>query len=197
MARPILTVIAGCNGAGKSSFSKAFTPSNTTSFDYDKIYLSFYNSLVDPELKDRICHNKAGQRLEHEVTKALNQERNFTYETNFNSTPLFWPKKFKEKGFKLRLFYLCLNSIDEAKRRVQIRVENGGHHVPSWEIETRYIDGFKHLNAHWHFFDEVFLFDSSTYKKTPSYILSILDHNIEIEKTPPEYLKKLLPSILK
>jgi hypothetical protein len=39
---PNLIVIAGCNGAGKSTYALSFLPDGLTSFDYDKLYLENY-----------------------------------------------------------------------------------------------------------------------------------------------------------
>ena len=35
---PKLIIIAGCNGAGKSTFATSFLPDGLISFDYDKLY---------------------------------------------------------------------------------------------------------------------------------------------------------------
>lgn len=195
MNKPILTVIAGCNGSGKSSFSSALTPLNTPSFDYDKEFLVVYNSQDDSELRELISHNKVKNLLQHNVDQAIENGTNFTYETNFNSTPLYWPEKFKKAGFELHLFFFCLNSIDEAKRRVQIRVENGGHFVPDNEIEKRYHLGFKHLNQHWTYFDQVFIFETSAYKQEPFLLISIVNGEVEVENDLPKYLDNLIPTI--
>ena len=89
MAKPVLTVVAGCNGSGKSSFSSALTPSNTLVFDYDKEFLRIHKTESDSELRDLISHNKARQLLETRINFAISNNLNFTYETNFNSTPLY------------------------------------------------------------------------------------------------------------
>ncbi len=196
MGKPILTVIAGCNGSGKSSFSPALTPLASKPFDYDTEYLKIYRKETDSDIRDIVAHNKTRQLLEERVSSSITNRSNFTYETNFNSTPLFWPKQFKEAGFKLRLFYFCLNSIEEAKRRVQIRVENGGHHVPENEIESRYYLGFNNLNLHWQYFDELYLFETSAFKKEPNLIFTMIDNVPETEHTIPTYLYGLVPSIL-
>ena len=36
---PDLIIIAGCNGAGKSTFASSFLPEGLTSFDYDRLFL--------------------------------------------------------------------------------------------------------------------------------------------------------------
>ncbi|WP_119844811.1 hypothetical protein [Reichenbachiella sp. MSK19-1] len=48
---------------------------------------------------------------------------------------------------------------------MQIRVENGGHHVPEHEIESRYQLGFQNLNEYWKYFDELYLFETSAFKQ--------------------------------
>ena len=40
---PDLIIIAGCNGAGKSTFATSFLPEGLTSFDYDRLFLENYN----------------------------------------------------------------------------------------------------------------------------------------------------------
>lgn len=197
MVKPFLTVVAGCNGSGKSSFSSALTPNETLPFDYDKEYLKIYRKEYDSDIRDIVAHNKTRQWLEESIELSISNNSHFTYETNFNSTPLYWPEKFKESGFNLRLFYFCLNSVEEAKRRVQIRVENGGHHVPEHEIESRYYLGFEHLNENWQYFDEVYLFETSAFKKEPQLILTSIDNQVELEDKLPDYLKSLLPNLLK
>jgi len=197
MDKPVLTVIAGCNGSGKSSFSDALTPNNTPPFDYDKEYLNIYRTESDSEVREIVAHNKTRYLLEERIKTSISTKSHFTYETNFNSTPLYWPEKFKQAKFKLRLFYFCLNSIEEAKRRVQIRVENGGHFVPEHEIESRYDLGFENLNTHWKYFNELYLFETSAFKQEPNLILTSIDNKIEIEDNIPHYLNRRIPNILK
>ena len=89
-----------------------------------------------------MAHNLAFAELEKQIESALSSEMDFCYETNFNDDPLHWPSHFRKRDYKLHLIYLTLDSIEEAKRRVAIRVENGGHFVPESEIIKRYFDGF-------------------------------------------------------
>lgn len=196
MAKPTLTVIAGCNGSGKSSYSHAITE-NSIPYDYDKVYLEKYNGLIDNELRDVMAHNIARADFENQIDSAISDGKNFSYETNFNSTPLYWPTIFKEADYHLRLIYFCLDSIEEAKKRVQIRVENGGHFVPENEIITRYNLGFQHLDEHWAYFDEVHLFETSTYKAPPKHFLSLLGESmLFVIGDLPAYLEDLIPSIM-
>ncbi len=158
MHKPTLLVIAGCNGSGKSSFSKALTPDNNSAYDYDLVFLDKYNSLIDNELKERMAHNLSMDNLKSNINSSIKEKSNFCYETNFNSTPLHWPEIFKKANYRIELAFFCLDSIEKAKKRVQIRVENGGHFVPALEIEKRYNLGFQNLNKHWKFFDAIHLF---------------------------------------
>lgn len=195
MKQPTLTVIAGCNGAGKSSFSRAITSEKSPSFDYDLVYIEKYNSLLDSDIRDQMAHNLAREVLEKSIEQAIQNKTDFSYETNFNSTPLFWPKKFKMAGFQIRLVFFCLSTIEEAKRRVQIRVENGGHFVPEIEIIKRYNLGFEHLDLYWSYFDEVYLFDTSTYSQEPKFILSLIHGKVDLPKKSPTFLAERIPSI--
>ncbi|MNK87363.1 hypothetical protein D3C87_1072990 [compost metagenome] len=143
-----------------------------------------------------MAHSLAFNELENQIKIAIANKSSFCYETNFNSTPLHWPDIFKNNGYDLQLIFLCLNSIQEAKKRVAIRVENGGHFVPENEIERRYQEGYDNLNKFFDHFDYVDIYDSSTYKEQPSYVLSIESGKIESINYVPDYLKDLIPNII-
>ncbi|MEN2398317.1 zeta toxin family protein [Flavobacterium sp. MC2016-06] len=196
MSKPVLLIIAGCNGSGKSTFSKPLAPEDFTPFDYDYHFLKFYNSLIDSDIKEAMAHRMAFNELENQIKNAIDNKLSFCYETNFNSTPLHWPELFKSKGYDLHLIFLCLNSIQEAKKRVAIRVENGGHFVPENEIEKRYNDGYDNLNSFFDHFDYIDLFDSSKYSEHPTHALSIESGKVSSITNIPDYLKFLIPNII-
>lgn len=195
MLKPTLFIIAGCNGSGKSSYSNAVTPDNITPFDYDKHFLEFYNSIIVFELRPKMAHNKARNLLEKSVKKAISEEIDFCYETNFNATPMYWPDHFKKHGYQRTVFFFCLNSIEEAKRRVRIRVENGGHFVPDFEIENRYYAGYENFDKYFKSFDQVHLLNSSFYKKQPQHILSIINGKVGTVTHMPDFIRKALPKL--
>lgn len=195
MIKPILWVIAGCNGSGKSSFSKEIIDLNVIPFDYDKYFLAFYDSLQASDIQDRMAHNLAFEELETQIAESIELRKDFVYETNFNSTPLHWPEVFRKNGFYLKLTYLALDSIEEAIRRVRIRVQNGGHFVSENEIKKRYFEGAKNLDTYFSFFDEVEIYDCSGYKKPPRFCFSLVNGKLEYLDFFPEYLNKILPQI--
>jgi predicted ABC-type ATPase len=64
-----LTIIAGCNGSGKSTFAPSFLKEGLTSFDYDKLYLQLYSSLHDCEFREEMARNMTSKIFEEEVKR--------------------------------------------------------------------------------------------------------------------------------
>lgn len=195
MHKPVLTIVAGCNGSGKSTFSKLLVDKNVNPFDYDYYYLKFYRSLRPSDVQETMAHNMAFEELERQVADSVAAKISFCYETNFNSTPLHWPSHFKKTGYTLHMIYLCLDSINEAQRRVKVRVDNGGHFVAEEEIRQRYYDGFENLNANYTYFDIIDVFDASGFASMPSHLFSVREGRFELRSEVPQYLQALLPSI--
>lgn len=68
---PELIIIAGCNGAGKSTFASSFISENISSFDYDKLYLEYYNSLPDSEFREKFAKDKTTKEFEQAVKSSI------------------------------------------------------------------------------------------------------------------------------
>jgi predicted ABC-type ATPase len=60
---PDLTIIAGCNGAGKSTFASSFLPTEQISFDYDKLFLINPPSLASGECEQWLASSQFSRRL--------------------------------------------------------------------------------------------------------------------------------------
>jgi len=142
-----------------------------------------------------MSHNKAFQLLEQAIDKAIDSNSNFCYETNFNSDPMHWPELFRQSDYRLDLNYFCLNSVPEAKKRVQIRFQNGGHFVPNREVEERFHAGYGNLNAYFEEFDNVHLWNTCAYNSPPVHMLSISKGKLTTLTEWPKFMKKLVPAI--
>lgn len=197
MHKPRLLVIAGCNGSGKSSFSRSLVPSDSIiPFDYDFHFLSRYKSLLEIDIKEQMAHNLASSDLTTEIEEAWELGKDFAFETNFDNEPMFWPDQFKAKGYEIFLIFICLESIDLANKRVAIRVENGGHFVPNFEVERRYNAGFKNLNRVYSQFEFVDILEGSAHGKVPKHIASIENGKVVYLTLEDEYLHNLIPKII-
>lgn len=199
MPKPNLIVIAGCNGSGKSTFSEILLPKHIGAFDADKRKKEHYDAFkFDFELRDQMAWNETQQEFEQLISSALFTKKDFAYETNFNSDPLFWVQRFIEAGFEINLLYFCLESMDLAKERVAIRYESGGHFVRDDEVENRYRQGFKNLDKLYEYFDTILLLEASKKSKPPRIIVHFQKESTCFISHPlPVYLEQQCPDFIK
>jgi predicted ABC-type ATPase len=195
---PKLIIIAGCNGAGKSTFASSFLPDELTSFDYDKRFLEYYSELPDSEFRVKFAKDKTTKDFETSIEKAIKTKSDFCYETNFDAHPIYWAEIFKEQGFTVNLIFFCLDNQDIARHRVQVRTEFKGHFVNNETIDLKWKAGYKNLNLHYKFFDNILLVDNSKQKDIYSNILQIEQgETVLMTDTLPDYLERRLPEIYK
>jgi predicted ABC-type ATPase len=195
---PDLIIIAGCNGAGKSTFSSSFLPEGLTSFDYDRLFSENYNSLPDSELREVFARNQTTKNFESSIEKALLNKADFCYETNFDSHPLYWAKKFRENGYLINLIFFCLDNQKIAQHRIQVRTEFKGHFVDDKTIDLKWKAGYKNANLYFGFFDNILFVDNSKQNEIYTNLLQIEKGEIVLmtEKIP-DYFNHRLPDIFK
>jgi predicted ABC-type ATPase len=138
-----LYVIAGCNGAGKTTASFTILPEILDCKEFinaDEIARG-----ISPFQPEKVSF-EAGRIMLNRINELLYKNENFAFETTL-STKSFKGKiiEAKEKGFQVILLYFWLKSIQLAKERVKIRVSEGGHDIEPEVIERRYIRGIKNL----------------------------------------------------
>lgn len=76
------------------------------------------------------------------IKNLVDKGGNFAFETTLSTKSYTkFIEKAKSKGYSVTLLFLWLNSEDLAVKRVQVRVEEGGHNIPEKVIRRRYQNG--------------------------------------------------------
>jgi len=206
----VLTVLAGPNGAGKSYFSGFFL--ETGWIKTQPVNIDALESYVDPS---RIPNDpmRYGRCIEEQVNKIFNElcceaiqnKRDFSFESNLRLDQLGCVKFFDSAKYEINLIYIFLDNIEISKRRVQIRISEGGHIVGDDSILENFSQGLKNLDDsvseyNW---NHVYIVDNTKEIKTKGDVLTLLleMENERIIQVSDSFLtdnrKILLPKICK
>ena len=155
-----LYIIAGCNGAGKTTASFTILPDILDCREFvnaDEIAGGL--SPFQPE-KAVIA---AGRIMLGRINYLLHENINFAFETTLaTKTHKNIIEKAQTAGYNVTLLFFWLQTIDLAKKRVEKRVSEGGHNIESEVIERRYASGIRNLfDIYLPIADSVFIFDNS------------------------------------
>ena len=159
-----LYIIAGCNGAGKTTASFTILPEvlNCKEFiNADEIAKGL--SPFQPES----VAMQAGRIMLARMDELLQKGETFAFETTLAT------KSYKQKiewaqanGYEVTLLFFWLDSPNMAKKRVAQRVAEGGHNIPLETIERRYHNGITNLFAIYiDMVDICYIFDNSEGRK--------------------------------
>ncbi|MDH7462642.1 zeta toxin family protein [Chitinophagaceae bacterium 26-R-25] len=155
-----LYIIAGCNGAGKTTASFTILPEmlNIKEFvNADEIAKG-----LSPFNQEGVAL-EAGRIMLHRINELLTENKSFAFETTL-STKSYKNKirEAKERGYGVVLLFFYLDSVELAKQRVKTRVSEGGHNIEPDVIERRYIGGIRNLfDIYIEIVDRAFIFDNS------------------------------------
>lgn len=164
-----LYIIAGCNGAGKTTASFTILPEilNCKEFvNADEIAKG-----ISPFQPEKVSF-EAGRIMLNRISDLLLANETFAFETTL-ATKSYRGKilEAQKNGYRVSLLFFWLNDVDLAIDRVKTRVLEGGHNIPENVIRRRYTNGIKNLfEIYLPIVDSGFIFDNSN--GTPNLIAS-------------------------
>lgn len=135
MNGPIFTVLAGVNGAGKTSLY------NVKSKDGDLGERINIDEIVGDlgSWRDTFLQVKAARAAMLMINNCIKQEISFHEETTMpGGVMLKMMKRAKEAGYGIVLYFVGVDDIEIAIARVKHRVELGGHGIDEQLIRKRY-----------------------------------------------------------
>lgn len=143
MQKPNLYIIAGCNGAGKTTASFNVLPQilNCREFvNADEIAKG-----ISPFCPESVAI-QAGKLMLERIETLLHENVSFAIETtlatrSYKNLVL----KAQKKGYNVNLLFFWLESPEVACMRVAKRVAEGGHNIPIETIFRRYWLGLENL----------------------------------------------------
>jgi predicted ABC-type ATPase len=155
---PELYVIAGANGAGKSTISKSLAQQVAI-------------PIVDPDaIAYELAPNnptkvtlQAGRAAIARTQKYVETSTSFGVETTLaGRNYLKLMKSLKQVGWHVNLVYIGIDNPETNIRRVKERVSRGGHDVPIKDVWRRYDRSLNNLPIAIALADSVILYDNST-----------------------------------
>lgn len=136
-------IIAGCNGAGKTTASFTILPEFMQCDEYinaDEIARG-----LSPFHPERVPV-EAGKLMISRITELMRKGVTFAVETTLSThSYVNLIKRAHKAGYTVELIFLWLSSADVAVRRVAKRVSEGGHNIPEDVIRRRYEAGIRNL----------------------------------------------------
>jgi predicted ABC-type ATPase len=190
--RPVLWIIAGPNGCGKSSL-------------YNRTDIEGWGGsvwIINPDLltirlieAERLSIVEANavalDRIMVWLKSSIDVHQTIGVETVLSSDkyrPLVL--EARERGYRINLIYVLLRSADLQLERIRIRVSEGGHDVPADKVIARRTRSFRQLAWFARQVDECFVYDNSTGE--PELIGGLKEgYLVQIRPFPTDFLTTL------
>ena len=161
---PKLYIIAGCNGAGKTTASFTILPEILGCKEF--INADEIAKGLSPFQPESVAV-QAGRIMLARMDELLQKGETFAFETTLAT------KSYKQKiqwaqanDYEVTLLFFWLDSPNIAKKRVAQRVAEGGHNIPLETIERRYYNGIANLfTIYIDMVDICYIFDNSEGRK--------------------------------
>ncbi|HLG88167.1 MAG TPA: AAA family ATPase [Alphaproteobacteria bacterium] len=161
--RPILWIVAGANGSGKSTcFQNVLVKDASGAVWIINPDLLTLRIMTQEGLFRNEANLEAVKRIERWLHASIATHQTVGVETVL-STGKYRKlvRAAKRKGFLIHLVYVSLRSADLNIRRVRQRVRQGGHDVPAEKIRSRRLRSFAELPWFLYHADSAQLFDNS------------------------------------
>ena len=132
--KKMVYIIAGPNGSGKTTFAKEFVLGNKLLFlNADEIAMKLSPGDI------RVARLPAGREFLRRIAMCTAQGKSFAVETTLAGK--YWIhllKTLEQKDYSSHIIFIFVESVEEALRRIDIRVRKGGHPVPVEDVRRRF-----------------------------------------------------------
>ena len=161
MRKPILIVIAGPNGSGKTSTTRLVIKHEWAEqcvyINPDEIAQSKFGDWNDPN-----AVRQAVEYCEEWREQLLKDHKDFIFETVLSSdSKVEFLKRAKDEGYFIRMFFICTQNPTINAARIAKRVMEGGHDVPIQKIISRYEKALVNAIRVARFVDRAYFYDNS------------------------------------
>ncbi|KAF0245362.1 MAG: hypothetical protein FD180_1677 [Planctomycetota bacterium] len=144
-SKAVITVLAGTNGAGKSSIAGAERRAEKAEYynpdEAARAYLAAHPDSTGEQANAAAW--EFGRKL---LEEAIRDSTDFAFETTLGgNTIVALLEKAADAGLDVRIWYAGLSSVELHLQRVRQRVKRGGHDIPEEMIRRRYENGPRNL----------------------------------------------------
>ena len=201
---PVLYIITGSNGAGKSSVGPEYIPNHLRKliFDGDRLFMQATREFWLKGIKShKECKKRSLELVEKTfdglVESCLAEMTDFAYEGHFTNDATWGiPQRFKDAGYETHLIFFGLKDTALSETRVVGRAKDGGHYVDPRTIESNFIGNPEKLDKYFPIFDSVAIVDTSGIEHI---WLAVLEHGVTVAAVPstklPDWFRINMPRI--
>ncbi len=136
-ARPEILVLAGVNGAGKSSVAGTRVLNAGGQFYNPDLYARQLQ-MTQPGLSIEEANGQAWQHGRGLLERAIDTKVNFAFESTLGATTIPTLLQRAAASHDVHILFVGLDSPERHLARVAARVRAGGHDIPEAKIRSRY-----------------------------------------------------------
>ena len=157
---PVLYVIAGPNGIGKTTSSYDLVPTNIPIINSDEIAKEVRNSgvLASNANTQEYANNEANRLIQEHLKRQVS----FAMETNLADGDTWkFLIEVQKTGYQLHVIYVSTDDLEVLNCRIEGRVKQGDHYVRPDIVKERYLNGLGLLKHYFKIPNHLQLFDNS------------------------------------
>jgi len=190
--RKQLWILAGGNGAGKSTFYRTqLAPLGVPFINADVLAKELY-----PEAPEEHSYDAAKLATEMRF-KLLHEGRSFCFETVFSHpSKIDFVAKAKALGYQIILVFIHLDNVSLNQARVAQRLSEGGHNVPDEKVASRIPRLLQNIKQTLPLCDQVRILNNSRIDNPFQQVAVIRNGQLQQEIPLPDWAKDLLENYL-
>jgi predicted ABC-type ATPase len=158
---PVIAVLAGVNGAGKSSVAGGFLlKEGDTFFNPDTVAQQIRT--LHPDIPLTLANAHAWQIGKSLLEQAIAEGRDYRFETTLGGRTIAQLlERAAQSGHRVHLWFCGLASPELHLKRVRSRVAHGGHDIPEEKIRERWNGSRQNLIRLLPLIDHLRVYDNS------------------------------------